>query len=183
MKRSKLRLVCGEGGAPRRVNWSALSNDKILVPVGHQWPLPLDDKSISRKIIIVITNETHGQSMRKLIEDEEPHSVLDLRHLLRFDMPGISRDVFFEQLRMYSSRYVRIPIAWHKLSQRDFMSGNVCIPAELTREVTADDASTRVLLVTTEQEASELAIFINGVLSLEAKESWNVVVLSENEPE
>ena len=183
MKRSKLRVVSGEGGAPRRVNRTALSKDKISVPVGHQLPLPLDDKSIKRKIIIVIANETHGRTMCKLIEDEEPHSVLDLRHLVRFDMPGITREVFFEQLRMYSSRYVRIPISWHKLSQRDFMSGNVCIPIELTREVTADDARTRVLLVSTEREASGLAVFINEVLSMEEKESWKVVILSENVPE
>ena len=175
MKRPRLRVVEGNTNPNRESKKIGLVENRVTVPVGHQLPLPLDDKPASCTVFIVVTNEMHGQSICKLVETERPQSVMDLRHLLRFDMPGISREGFFDQLRMSCARYVRIPVPWHELGAREFMAGDVSISPELTSALVARKGSKVVLLVSTEQEAVQLSVYINALLSRESSESWKVM--------
>ena len=149
--------------------------NELVVPHGHQFSLPFVDKPADRQTVIVPMEHIHGEQLCRLITDLKPQVVIDLRYVIRFDLPGTSRASIFRHIRAASSSYITIPVPWHQCQARDFMADKALLPARFTQEILNREGSAVLLLVARRTEARYLATYIHRILADQAGSSWHVV--------
>lgn len=126
-----------------------------------------------RLLKIAITESIHGQTLTTLIDDLVPEFVLDLRDVLRFDLPGLSRDVFFHMLSARGVHYARAPIGWHNISARAMIT-NSALPPRLRHEAVERWGGNLVLLVSRLEHALHTQAMLNMALSSTRERGWRI---------
>ena len=174
MKRAHFRVVQGRKISREDDIQRNASNFSTLVPHGYQLSLPFAESAEDCKIFVAVVDEIHGLHLCDVIFEYRPEKVIDIRHLVRFDLPGIFREMFFNLIDRANSKYIRIPIPWHQLSIREIMSGQAPISNELIRAIVETKDGRLLLLVSSFSEAERLEIVINRVFSEVATCPWNV---------
>lgn len=125
-----------------------------------------------KQIVIVAMDEIDGTHLRQLIDLTQPKFLLDLRHVVRFDNPGSSRDHFFNLLSKSKSLYTREPIAWHSIDTAPLAVDVSMLPARVRHEVVEQHHSNVVLLVSKSAECRKLASVLNLALSRDRATNW-----------
>jgi hypothetical protein len=129
-----------------------------------------------KQIVIVAMDEIDGAHLRQLLDVTQPRYLLDLRHVVRFDNPGSSRDHFFNHLSKSRASYARDPIAWHTIDVAPFAVDADLLPARLRFEVIEQLHDNVVLLVSKPTESRKLASVLNLALSRESTSNWVIQI-------
>lgn len=173
MKRHHLSLVdtkespCGvDGRKPIQ------RSGQVMAPLGCQLPLPLGGDAESKKIVVVAMDHMHGAQFRSLILSLKPRTVIDLRHLIRFDLPGTSRAEIFSCFSRVHALYVNDSLPWHELQPRDFMTDGNSLSHRLSHEVIERDNSPIMLLASKVEDARLLASYLHRITSSSMKGAW-----------
>ena len=168
VSKSNLLPITAEQHAQPRLN-------ETMVPHGHQLSLPFVNEITDRRTFIVPMDHIHGGRLCNLIMELKPQAVIDLRHVIRFDLPGTNRDRVFRHIRAVGSCYMTIPVPWHQFQARDFMAGETSLSDQLTQEVVKREGSPVLLFVSRRTEVRLVATYIHQILSSQARSSWQVV--------
>ncbi|MCL6698884.1 hypothetical protein LZ496_08840 [Sphingomonas sp. NSE70-1] len=125
-----------------------------------------------KQIVIVAMDEIDGVHLRQLLDVTQPKYLLDLRHVVRFDNPGSSRDHFFNHLSKTKSLYTRDPIAWHSIDTAPLSVDADMLPARVRYEVVEQHDNNVMLLVSKPTESRKLASVLNLALSRDRATNW-----------
>lgn len=128
----------------------------------------------SHRIEIVSMDGLHGKRLCELILSNRPKVAVDLRHVIRFDLPGTSREQVLSYFRATSTIYVREPLPWHILQRRDFISGDTIISQRLEHETVERKQSPVMLFVPKDEHVSYLTAYLNRVFSHRGKGRWEI---------
>lgn len=142
---------------------------------GHdnpQFELDLGDRAC-RIMTIAVTDSLHGQTLLDVIDKVSPEFVLDLRDVLRFNLPGMSRDLFFHMLSNRGVHYARVPVGWHNIAPRAVTAGST-LPARLQHEAVERWGGNLVLLVSRNEHALHTQAMLNLVLSSRRSKGWQI---------
>ncbi|WP_339853682.1 hypothetical protein [Roseovarius nubinhibens] len=129
------------------------------------------------RVEIVAMNSLHGKRLCELIMSSKPKVALDLRHVIRFDLPGTSREQVLSYFRATHTLYLRDPIPWHNLKRRDFIAGNMVISQRLEHETVERKQSPVLLLVPKDEHVSLLTAYLNRVFSKRREGPWEISAL------
>lgn len=175
MKRPDLRLVPTFASFEARVvDAAALQSSQTMTPHGYQLSLPFDDQAVLTQIAIVAMDHIHGVQLCRLILDLKPRKAVDLRHLIRFDLPGTSRTEIFYYLSSVHTLYVKASLPWHQLQPRDFILDDTPLSQRLNHEIVEREESPILLLASKKDEARYLTAYLHRVLSSRAKRPWKI---------
>lgn len=128
-----------------------------------------------QRIEIVAMDGLHGRHLCELIMSRKPKVTLDLRHVIRFDLPGTSREQVLSYFRATNTLYVRDPIPWHDLQRRDFISGNRIISQRLEHETVERKQSPIMLFVPKDEHVKLLTSYLNRVFSMRGEGPWEIL--------
>jgi hypothetical protein len=106
-----------------------------------------------------------------------PATVIDLRQTLRFDQPGSSRSVFFDQLSRIRSTYMRAPVEWSDLKIRH-LAADQRLPARVFHETVERWEGHIALLVSKVEQARYLETILNLALSEHHPDGWDILQVS-----
>jgi hypothetical protein len=106
--------------------------------------------------------------------DLKPKVAIDLRLLIRFDLPGASRAEIFNHLKLVNTLYVKDSMQWNRLKAHDLMLSESTLSHRLNHEVVERDDSPILLLASKKDEARYLGAYLNRILSMRAKRPWRV---------
>lgn len=145
----------------------------VIPAFDRQLRLPFDD-SASRRIIIVAMDCIHGIQLCNLILDIKPKKAIDLRYLIRFDLPGTNRSEIFHRMKLVRTHYVKASLPWHQLSARDFMLGNKQLSDQLDYEIMGGEESPLLLLASKDDDVRNLTSYLNRLLSSHSTSYWQI---------
>ncbi len=175
MKHHHLKVVdSGESSDGETGRKSRLRSGETMAPLGYQMPLPLENESDSKKIVVVAMDDVHGTQFCSLVINLKPRTVVDVRHLIRFDLPGTSRKEVFSCFGAVHALYVNASLPWHELQPRDFISEDGTLSQRLSHEVIEREDSPILLLASKEPNARFLASYLHRVLSSQATCPWKI---------
>lgn len=148
-------------------------------PSNEQLCFSFDDEELhdSHRIEIVSMDGLHGKRLCELILSKRPKVAVDLRHVIRFDLPGTSREQVLSYFRATSTLYVREPLPWHILQRRDFVSGGKTISQRLEHETVERKQSPVMLFVPKDEHVRFLTAYLNRVCSNRAEGRWEISAL------
>ncbi len=126
------------------------------------------------RVEIVAMDGLHGKRLCDLIMSRKPKVALDLRHVIRFDLPGTSREQVLGYFRATNTLYVRDPLPWHALHRRDFISGDKVISQRLEHETVERRQSPVMLFVPKEEHVGFLTAYLNRVFSNRGDGFWEI---------
>lgn len=126
---------------------------------------------------IVSMDGIHGKHLCQLILENRPKVVVDLRHVIRFDFPGTSREQVLRHFRAASTLYVREPLPWHDLHRRDFISGDRILSQRLEHETVERKQSPVMLFVPKAEHVSLLTAYLNRVFSSRREGRWKILTV------
>lgn len=175
MNPPRLRLISASSrveDSPARGAARAL--DVVMAPHGFQLGLPFEGDGGVQRILIVAMDEIHGSQFLALLRSVRPKAVVDLRHLIRFDLPGTNRDEVFYNLSHLRSLYVNASVPWHQLRRQDLISNDTSISQRLDHEVVERQDSPLVLLTAKKSELFEIAAYLNRSLSTRSNRAWKI---------
>ena len=146
------------------------------VQESEQLSFSFDDVEIQggRCVEIIAMDGLHGKRLCELIISKKPKVVLDLRHAIRFDLPGTSREQILNYFRATKTLYVRDPIPWHNMKRRDFISGDRVISQRLEHEAVERKQSPVMLFVPKDEHVNLLTAYLNRVLSQRGEGPWAI---------
>lgn len=127
----------------------------------------------TRSFLIVAMDEVHGLKLLSEIERVHPSIVLDLRSILRFDQPGISRAKFFGILNRTDAVYCREDMHWSKIKIRH-MGVSAHLPQRLFHEAVERWEGNIALLVSKNLQARHLETMLNLTLSQWRPSGWGI---------
>ncbi len=175
MKRPDLRLVPTLTSSEVRVTKRAAPQpSRTMTPDGYQFFLPFDETAVKTQIVIVAMDHIHGVQLCRLILDLKPRTAVDLRHLIRFDLPGTSRTEIFQHFKNAHTLYVKASLPWHELQPRDFITDGTPLSQRLIHEVLERKDSPVLLFASKRDEARYLTAYLHRVLSSQAKHPWKI---------
>jgi hypothetical protein len=174
MKRPDLRLVPPSSPSEEKFAPAVEPRCNLAAGDGLQLSLPFDDCTTLRRIVIVSMDQIHGQTLCNLILDLKPKVAIDLRLLIRFDLPGASRAEIFNHLKLVNTLYVKDSMQWNRLKAHDLMLSESTLSHRLNHEVVERDDSPILLLASKKDEARYLGAYLNRILSMRAKRPWRV---------
>ena len=144
------------------------------IPSGWQLPLPFDTEPLGPRIIIVSMETMNGPALRRLIQDLRPNAAVDLRELIRFDLPGMSRHDVLRTLHANHAHYVKDPLPWHRLDARAFATLEGPISNTLIHEIVERHADCVMILVHRSDDSRAIASHLHKVLSQRMSSPWHV---------
>lgn len=137
-----------------------------------QLELDLGDDRI-RRILVAAMDRIHGLRLHELVAEVHPVTVLDLRHTIRFDLPGTSRLMFLESVSRVRSLYMRVPMEWHGDVQ-SAVNVDVVLPVRLHHEVVERRDGNLMLLVKKPEHALRISSMLNVTLSKSDLHGWDI---------
>jgi hypothetical protein len=149
--------------AKRRVRLRSASSEQFTFNL---------EPNLLKQIVIVAMDEIDGAALRQLLDVTQPKYLLDLRHAVRFDNPGSSREHFFNHLSKTKSLYFRDPIAWHSMNTAPLAIDADLLPARVRFEVIEQQDDNVMLLVSRQTESRKLASVLNLALSQDRAPNW-----------
>lgn len=171
MTRPLLTLVPNAGGpshvlpAPRsvaRADQAEQLNFEFLTP----------EPSI--KILTVPMDEVHGTVLCDALLNFRPTVIIDLRHVVRFDLPGASRSSIFQCINSVNSLYVNEGMPWHKLSMRDFLISESIFSQRIFHEMIERDKNSIALFIPKKIHSQMISSHINRLMSSRSKKEWSI---------
>jgi hypothetical protein len=144
------------------------------IPRDWQLALPFDDNPIGPTVVIVPMAAMTGSTFRQLIQDRCPNSAVDLRELIRFDLPGTSREDVFKVLQNQNTYYVKDPLPWHQLDARSLSTMDAPVSNLLVHEIVDRGANCIFVLVYRQAEAISIASHLTKVLSARLSCPWHI---------
>ncbi|MET0376525.1 MAG: hypothetical protein ABW128_20015 [Rhizorhabdus sp.] len=141
-------------------------------PTG-QMSLVFDEQTI-RRIVLVAMDEIHGSRVQNAIFSLRPSAVVDLRHAVRFDLPGTSRRRFFDEMEKVGALYVRTPVEWHRLETKPMAVNAAVLPVRLRHEVIERNKGHMLLLVPKSTHLRFIASALNLAMSSEHISGWKL---------
>ena len=168
-----LRLITKESydiPAPEVIPNAYHSRERI----SEQLSFSFDDMEIQggHCVEIIAMDGLHGKRLCELIISKKPKVALDLRHVIRFDLPGTSREHILNYFRATNTLYVRDPIPWHNMKRRDFISGDRVISQRLEHEAVERKQSPVMLFVPKDEHVNLLTAYLNRVFSQRSEGPW-----------
>lgn len=151
-----------------------LKIDAASIPRDWQLSLPFDDAPIGPTILIVPMEAMNGPTLRGLISERKPTSAVDLRQLIRFDLPGTSREDVFRTLHAHHTHYVKDPLPWHKLDARALAKLRGPVSNALVHEIAERGADCILVFVYRHDEARSIASHLSKVLAERMEGPWRV---------
>lgn len=145
---------------------------EIEVTTEHQLEFKFDSGP-SRQFKIAVTDSIHGRRLAQLVTDLVPEYVLDLRDVLRFDLPGLSRDSFFNMLSAQGVHYERAPMGWQAISTYGIVT-EATLPHQLYDKVIERNVRNLVLLVSRSEHALHTHTLLNFALSINHELGWEI---------
>lgn len=147
----------------------------VPAPVGDYCrQLELDfGGSALRLLKIAVTDTIHGGRLTALIDELTPEFVIDLRNVLRFDLPGMSRESFFHRLSARGVHYARAPIAWNDICSYG-ITARIDLPVRLYHEAVERWGGNLVLLVSRHEHAAHTHAMLNLALSSHRTQGWSI---------
>jgi len=137
-----------------------------------QLEFDLGDRAL-RLLKIAIMDTIHGRRLTTLVDELTPEFVIDLRDVLRFDLPGMSRDAFFHRLSARGVHYARAPIAWHDISAYG-VTTDTKLPIRLYHEAVERWGGNLILLVSRPEHAIHMHAMLNMALSVHRSQGWSI---------
>lgn len=144
-----------------------------VVPPDWQFALPFEEAS-GQTIVIVPMERMNGPSFRGLLQTRRPAAVVDLRALIRFDLPGTSREDIFRAMSAQKTHYVKDPLPWHQLDARTWGTFEAPVSNALLHEISERQAACVFVLVYRAADAHSIAVHLNWVLSTRLKTPWRI---------
>lgn len=144
-----------------------------MVPPDWQFALPFDETP-GPTVVIVPMVRMNGPSFRTLLRTRRPAAAVDLRALIRFDLPGTSRDDIFRAMSAQKTHYVKDPLPWHELDARAWATMEGPASNALVHEISERQAECVFVLVHRDADAHSIAVHLNRVLSQRLKTPWRV---------
>jgi hypothetical protein len=132
------------------------------------------DAHVDHRVEIVAMEGLHGKRLCELIVSKRPKVALDLRHVIRFDLPGTSREQVLSYFRATRTLYVREPIPWHNLQRKDFIAGDRVISQRLEHETVERNQSPVMIFVPKDEQVGLLTAYLNRVLSKRKEGLWAI---------
>lgn len=126
-----------------------------------------------RRILIVSMDTVHGTRLAALLEELQAATVVDLRHAIRFDLPGLNRVRFFDALSRSQTAYTRAPLDWQSQNLNPF-AGTHCLPTRLHHEAVERWDGHLLLLVSKPEHARGIHSLLNGALSATRPDGWGI---------
>lgn len=143
-------------------------------PRDWQLSLPFDDLPLGPTIVVVPMETMNGPALRGLIQNRRPNAAVDLRELIRFDLPGTSREDVFRTLHTYHTYYVKDPLPWHRLDARALALLDGPVSNTLVHEIAERSAACVFVLVYKHDDARSIASHLNKVLSERMDGPWHI---------
>jgi hypothetical protein len=170
-----LRLITKEGydlPTPEVVSEARSSRKRS----SEQLSFSFDDVEAQdgHRVEIVAMDGLHGKRLCELIVAKKPKVAVDLRYVIRFDLPGTSREQVLSYFRATNTLYVRDPIPWHDLQRRDFMAGDRVLSQRLEHETVERKHSPVMLFVPKKEHVALLTAYLNRVFSSRGEDSWEI---------
>jgi len=148
--------------------------DAASIPRDWQLALPFDDMPIGPTVLIVPMEAMNGSTLRGLITERRPTSAVDLRQLIRFDLPGTSREDVFRTLHAHRTHYVKDPLPWHRLDARALAMLDGPVSNALVHEIAERDAHCILVFVYKPDEARSIASHLTKVLGARMEGPWRI---------
>ncbi|MGF7054761.1 hypothetical protein GGC47_003965 [Bosea sp. OAE752] len=148
--------------------------DATSIPKGWQLPLPFDDKPLGPTVLIVSMESMNGPTLRNLISERKPASAVDLRQLIRFDLPGTSREDVFRILNVNRTYYVKDSLPWHRLDARALATLDAPVSNVLLHEIADRRADCIFVFVYRHEEARSIASHLTKVLGPRMEGPWRI---------
>ncbi len=150
---------------------------RLRVQSGEQLSFSFDDVETrdGHRVEIVAMEGLHGRRLCELIMTRKPKVAMDLRHVIRFDLPGTSREQVLSYFRAANTLYLRDPLPWHALQRRDFIAGEKVISQRLEHETVERKQSPVMLFVPKEEHVGCLTAYLNRVFSNRGDGYWEVL--------
>lgn len=127
-----------------------------------------------RRIVLIPMDEIDGVLLHQLVFELTPIAAMDLRHAVRFDLPGTNRSRFFGDLRLAQTLYIREPIEWHELMLSPFAVDSTLVPMRLFHEVIEREDGHVMLLLPNKQSAVVMASALNLALTQRKTHGWRI---------
>jgi hypothetical protein len=163
--RPHLRLV--ENRAQRSVEAMVAPRAVVkatIAPPGWQLELPFHDQCMGVSIVIACLEAMSGGRLRNLLVSHRPDAVVDLRELIRFDLPGTNRKDVFNTFRSLHARYVKDPLPWHQLAVKDLIGSDYPISMSLLHEVAERDANCVMIFVPRQDDRRHVAAHLRRIV-------------------
>lgn len=175
MKGEHLRLVPAPSSSAQETSGSThkqvrVSKNRILG--NAQLSLPLDDIFEAKRVILIPLDVVHGEQLIELLCDAKPRIIIDVRSLIRFNLPGMNRELIFKKFYKLSSMYIRESIKWESVTSHDVMVGNYEIPTRICYELLNMHHGCALLMTEKQAEARMLASALNRFLSADKNSNW-----------
>lgn len=127
-----------------------------------------------RRIVLIPMDEIDGVLLHHLVFELTPVAAMDLRHAVRFDLPGTNRNRFFGDLRVAHTLYIREPIEWHELELSPFAIDAALVPARLFHEIIEREDGHVMLLLPNKQSSIIMASALNLALTRRRTHGWRI---------
>jgi hypothetical protein len=163
-----LRLVGNSGERPAPPQ-SAAGNPEF----DGQLRLKFDDEPV-RRIVLVAMDEIDGWQLHELVIALKPFAAVDLRHAVRFDLPGTNRARFFDDLSQLHALYIREPIEWHHIEKNPMVTTSDILPLRVRYEVLEQETGHILLMVPRYSHSRVMASALNLALSTRKSHGWRI---------
>lgn len=135
-----------------------------VTPTDWQLDLPFDAHPIGVSVVIASLEAMTGAQLRSLLADRRPDTVVDLREMIRFDLPGTNRGDIFKTFRYFNAHYVKDPLPWHSLTTRDFGASDNPVSTRLIHEVVERSLSRVMIFVTRPADCRSIAAHLRRIM-------------------
>jgi hypothetical protein len=152
--------------------------DASSIPHEWQMSLPFDEKPTELSIIIVSTETINGETLKKIINDYKPQSAVDLRQLIRFDLPGTSREDIFRTFLSQRTHYIRDSLPWSHLDEIQILKSKSPLSNVLMHEIVKKGANCVLVFVYKRKEVYPIARHLNNIISSKVKTPWRIKEVS-----
>ncbi|WP_354345803.1 hypothetical protein [Phyllobacterium ifriqiyense] len=125
-------------------------------------------------LTIVAMDSIHGKTLCNLILTLRPQVAVDLRHAVRFDLPGTNRHQIFSCFNETRTFYTQASIPWHELKPADFMTDRTSLSHRLHHEILERSESALMLLLPSLEHSRYLRSYLNRKLSEKADQPWRI---------
>lgn len=139
-----------------------------------QLDLPLSNAPPHRLITIIAMDIIHGCRLHETLVDLKPAVAIDLRHVVRFDLPDFSRLKFFADLSATNALYVRAPVEWHRVETRPLVDNRDSLPSRVRHELVEREDGNVLLMVAKTEQQRHVAAHLNFLLSELHRSDWRI---------
>lgn len=147
---------------------------KRRVVKGEQLKFNLDGSHEEKRVMLVPMNNMHGQRFAELVSNLRPKVVLDMRHAIRFDLPGTNRSHIFAHFSHFEAFYTTASLPWHEFNSADFMLDRGTLSQRLHHEILERPEDCILILLPESVHAKWLRTYLNRRLSESAKTDWHI---------